>query len=92
MTLLSSVLALWTYHLAPISAQIRNKDTASALRVHWRITHQVNDPTSGTIIPASDKELERRWFSGCCRSSKRRTRSESSVPVSRLFETVVLTH
>jgi len=49
-TLLSSVLALWNYDLAPISAQIRSKDSISALRVYWLITHWVNDPNFGTTV------------------------------------------
>jgi len=42
------VLALWNYHLAPVSAQICNNDNTSALRVYWHIAHPVNDPTFGT--------------------------------------------
>jgi len=41
-------LALWNYHPAPPSAQIRNKANTSALCVYWCIAHRVNDPTSGT--------------------------------------------
>jgi len=48
MTLLSGVLALWNYHLAPVSAQICNKENTSALCVYWRVTHHVNSPTFGT--------------------------------------------
>jgi len=46
-TLPSSVLAVWNYHLAPISAQTGNKDDTSALCVYWRTAHQANDPILG---------------------------------------------
>jgi len=54
MTLLSSVLALWIYHLAPIPSQKCNKDNSSALCVYWRTAHRVNDPTFGTTPPNSE--------------------------------------
>jgi len=44
-TLQSGVLALWSYHLAPIPAQICNKDNTSALCVYWHAAHRVNDST-----------------------------------------------
>jgi len=47
-TLLSGMLALWNYHLAPISVQIPNKDNTSALCVYWHTAHGVNNPTFGT--------------------------------------------
>jgi len=42
--LLSGVLALWNYHLAPIAVQICNKDSISALCVYWFIL-----PTGGGV-------------------------------------------
>ena len=58
MTLLSGVLGLWNYHLAPISVQICNKDNTSALCVYWRTTHEVNDPIFGTTLLHIFESLE----------------------------------
>jgi len=56
-TPLRGVLAMWNYHLPPISAQIRNKDNTSALCVNWCIAHWVNNPTSGKTLLRHDSDL-----------------------------------
>jgi len=39
--------ALWNYHRALISTQLRNKENISALCVYWCMAHCINDPTFG---------------------------------------------